>query len=62
MLVRMWRKTNTPSLLVGLQAGGNQSGGSSENWKEFYLKTQCCTQIMKTPKESTRNHESYASS
>jgi hypothetical protein len=36
MLARMWRKRNTPPLLVGLQAGttnsGNQSGSFSENW------------------------------
>jgi hypothetical protein len=34
--MRMWRKRNTPPLLVGFQAGknnsGNKSGGSSENW------------------------------
>jgi hypothetical protein len=40
----MWRKKNTPPLLVRIQAGknhfGNQSDGSWENWKQFYLKTQ----------------------
>jgi hypothetical protein len=30
MLARMWRKRNTPPLLVGLQAG-KQFGSSSEN-------------------------------
>jgi hypothetical protein len=37
MLARIWRKMNTPLLLMGLQAGttnysGKQSSGSSENW------------------------------
>jgi hypothetical protein len=40
MLARMWKKRNTPPLLVGLyNHSGNQSGGSSDNWKQFYLKT-----------------------
>ena len=35
MLVRMWRKRNTPPLLVVIicyNLSGNQSGSSSENW------------------------------
>jgi len=44
MLARMWRKKNTLPLLVGLQAAyshsANQSGGSSDNWTFYYLKTK----------------------
>ncbi|WP_289450150.1 hypothetical protein, partial [Klebsiella pneumoniae] len=44
MLGRMWRKRNTPPLLVGLQTGtistGIQSGSSSENWTLNCLRIQ----------------------
>jgi len=44
MLVRMWRKRSTPPFFCGIASwynhSGNQSGSSSENWKEYYLGIQ----------------------
>jgi hypothetical protein len=41
MLARMWRRRNTPPLLVGLQARTTtlkvKLVVSSQNWKSFYL-------------------------